>query len=289
MSTRPRKSRLERRIVREAPPFEALEHVEERDEDRDLEHDRQARRRRVDLVLAVELHQLLVLPLIVVLPASAGSPSSPARAPAGSASSGSAGPSPARARAGSCAARRPAPAARAAAPRLAGGEALEAEAVHGQPGDRERHQDRARAGHAGDPHARLDRGGDQPVARVGHGRHPGVGDDARRASPGDQALEQVGGPGGLVVLVVADDRPAGADLQGGAQPAAAAGCPRPRRRRRRRSPARAGAAASRGSPMGVAARTRTPGGGSGSHHRILSGPPVQSPAAHPPGDRAQDA
>ena len=39
-------------------------------------------------------------------------------------------------------------------------------------------------------------------------------------------------------------------------------------------------AASRGSPMGVAARTRTPGG-SGSHPRILSGPPVQSPAAHP--------
>src|SRR6185503_1505935 len=49
--------------------LEVLEDVEERDEDRDLEDDRQARRRRVDLVLAVELHQLLVLPRAVVLPA----------------------------------------------------------------------------------------------------------------------------------------------------------------------------------------------------------------------------
>ncbi len=57
------------RVAREHLALEALEDVEERDEDRDLEDDRQARRGRVDLVLAVELHQLLVLPLLVVLPA----------------------------------------------------------------------------------------------------------------------------------------------------------------------------------------------------------------------------
>ena len=44
------------------------QHVEERDEDRDLEDDRQARGGRVDLVLPVELHQLFVLALLVVLP-----------------------------------------------------------------------------------------------------------------------------------------------------------------------------------------------------------------------------
>ena len=69
MSTRPRHSRLDVRVLREDLVLEVAQHEEERDEDRDLEDDRQARRGRVDLVLPVELHQLFVLPLPVVLPA----------------------------------------------------------------------------------------------------------------------------------------------------------------------------------------------------------------------------
>ena len=45
----------------------ALEHVVERDEDRDLEQQRQAGSQRVDLVLLVELHHRLLLSLLVVL------------------------------------------------------------------------------------------------------------------------------------------------------------------------------------------------------------------------------
>ena len=55
-------------VLDERLRLEVAQHVEQRDEDRDLEDDRQARGGRVDLVLAVELHQLLVLPLLVVLP-----------------------------------------------------------------------------------------------------------------------------------------------------------------------------------------------------------------------------
>src|SRR5262245_26176665 len=49
--------------------LEVAEREEQGDEDRELEQDRQAGGGRVDLVLPVELHQLLVLPLLVVLPA----------------------------------------------------------------------------------------------------------------------------------------------------------------------------------------------------------------------------
>ena len=52
----------------------ALEHVVERDEDRDLEDQRQARGQRIDLVLLVELHHLLLLTLLVVLVLRPGSP-----------------------------------------------------------------------------------------------------------------------------------------------------------------------------------------------------------------------
>ncbi|MDQ3103447.1 MAG: hypothetical protein M3Q53_06390 [Actinomycetota bacterium] len=45
----------------------ALEHVVERDEDRELEQERKAGRERVDLVLLVEAHHLLLLALLVVL------------------------------------------------------------------------------------------------------------------------------------------------------------------------------------------------------------------------------
>ena len=54
-------------VDRQHVVVELAQDVEERDEDRDLEHDRQARGGRVDLVLLVELHQLLVLALLVVL------------------------------------------------------------------------------------------------------------------------------------------------------------------------------------------------------------------------------
>ncbi len=43
------------------------QHVEERDEHRQLHQQRQARRQRIDLVLLVELHQLLLLALFVLL------------------------------------------------------------------------------------------------------------------------------------------------------------------------------------------------------------------------------
>ena len=45
----------------------AAQHVEQRDEDRQLQQQRQARRERVDFVLAVEVHDLLLLALFVVL------------------------------------------------------------------------------------------------------------------------------------------------------------------------------------------------------------------------------
>ena len=77
---------------------EVLERQVERDEDRELREQRQARRGRVDVVLLVELHQLFVQLLRGRPCTSAGSPSSPARAPAATASSGSGAPSAARAR-----------------------------------------------------------------------------------------------------------------------------------------------------------------------------------------------
>jgi hypothetical protein len=46
---------------------EVLQHQVEGDEDRELRQQRQARGGRVDVVLAVELHQLFLLPLLVGL------------------------------------------------------------------------------------------------------------------------------------------------------------------------------------------------------------------------------
>ena len=88
------------------------------------------------------------------------------------------------------------------------------------------------------------------------------------------------------MLVVAEDRPGGADPEGGAQPAQAPGV-------------------LGGDDVGAGDLLREPGSGvprvadgggrededagagSGSHPRILSGPPVQSPAAHPAGGRGR--
>ena len=106
--------------------------------------------------------------------------------------------------------------------RLAWEEAVEAEPVHRQARHRERHEHGARSRDAGDAHPGLDRSGDEAVARVGDGRHTGVGDDDD-ARAGDKALDEVGRAGRLVVLVVADDRPARRDREVGEQSPQAAG------------------------------------------------------------------
>ena len=80
-----------------------------------------------------------------------------------------------------CAPRRRARAAGSAGPtRRAGQEALEAEPVAGQPGQRQRGGDGARAGGGGDRHAGVQRGPDQPVAGVGDAGHAAVGDQRDR-------------------------------------------------------------------------------------------------------------
>ena len=56
------RERPRRRVLREL-----AQHEIEREEDRDLQHQRQAGRGRVDLVLPVELHQLFLLALLVGL------------------------------------------------------------------------------------------------------------------------------------------------------------------------------------------------------------------------------
>ena len=82
------------------------------------------------------------------------------------------------------------------------------------------------------------------------------------------------------MLVVAEDRPGGADLEGGAQAAQPPGV-------LGRDDVRAGdllREPGRGVPRvadGGGREDEDAGSGSGSHPRILSGPPVQSPAAHP--------
>ena len=101
-------------------------------------------------------------------------------------------------------------------PGLAREEALEAEAVDGQAGDGERHEDGGRARDAGHPDAGLDGGAHQPVAGIGHRRHPGVGDD-EDALPQPEPLDEVGRARGLVVLVEGQDPSRGLDPQVGAQ------------------------------------------------------------------------
>ena len=54
------------------------QHLVERVEDRDLEQDRQAARRRIDLLVLVELQDFLLLPRLVVLEALLDAPSSSA-------------------------------------------------------------------------------------------------------------------------------------------------------------------------------------------------------------------
>ena len=76
-----------------------------------------------------------------------------------------------------------------ALPRLAWQEALEAEPVDGQAGDGERREDGRGPGHGGHRHVALDRGGDEPVARVRHARHAGIGHE-HHPVPGQQRLEQ---------------------------------------------------------------------------------------------------
>ena len=133
-----------------------------------------------------------------------------------------------------------------ALPRLAGQEALEAEPVDRQTGDGQRGQHRRRPGDAGDADPVLDRGGDQPVAGVGHARHPGVGDEHDPLA-GDQRLQQHRRPRALVALEVGH-HPAGHGRRRGRWSAgAAAGCPRPPRRRPSR--ARRPAAARRRRPV----------------------------------------
>ena len=86
----------------------------------------------------------------------------------------------------SSAARRPAPRGARAAPRLARQEALEAEPVDRQPGDRQRRRHRGRPRHRGDGHAGVDRGPHQPVAGIGDRRHSGVGEQQHRSPPGQR-------------------------------------------------------------------------------------------------------
>ncbi|OPZ49814.1 MAG: hypothetical protein BWY91_02975 [bacterium ADurb.BinA028] len=90
--------------------------------------------------------------------------------------------------------------------RFARQETLEAEAVDREPADRERHEHGARAGDTGDPDASLDRSGNKSVARVRDGRHTGVCDHENPCAR-EQLLDQLGSPGGLVVLVIAQDPP----------------------------------------------------------------------------------
>ena len=77
----------------------------------------------------------------------------------------------------------------------------------GQPGQGQRGQHRGGAGDGGDVQAGGDGAFDQPEARVGDGRHAGVGHHHQGLS-GAHQVQQFGGLGRLVVLVVADD-PAG--------------------------------------------------------------------------------
>ncbi len=146
---------------------------------------------------------------------------------------------------------------RARSPRLAWQEALEAEPVDRQSGDRERGQHRGGAGDAGHRDVVLDGGRDQAVAGVGDARHPGVGHQHHPVA-GQQGLEQRLGPQVLVALEVGDDPTRDLDARGRWPADAAGGCPRRPRRRQLASsaPSRGGASSTR--PIGVAASTSVP-------------------------------
>src|SRR3569833_3124311 len=79
-------------------------------------------------------------------------------------------------------------------PRLARQEALEAEAVARQPGDHQRGRHLGRPRQDGDRHLGLDRGGDEPVSRIGHARESRVGDDEHVAAVA-QLVQELGGAG----------------------------------------------------------------------------------------------
>ena len=63
----PEEAQIRRRVEAVDLALEPAQDVEERDEDRDLEEERQARGGRVDLVLLVEAHDLFLLALLVGL------------------------------------------------------------------------------------------------------------------------------------------------------------------------------------------------------------------------------
>ena len=165
--------------------------------------------------------------------------------------------------------------------RLARQEALEAEAVHRQPGQRPaRSAPRTGPGTAVTRMSALDGRGHQPVAGVGDRRHPRVGHQqhprARRPAPRPV-------PGcGRSRCPRSTTRPArrACTSERLRSAGAAAGCPR--RRRRRRPPARRASrgGASARSPMGVPASTSTPVTGSVS-------PCPAAGARHGPAPRAR--
>src|SRR3954454_13581570 len=91
-------------------------------------------------------------------------------------------------------------------------EPLEAEAVAGQPGDRQRRRHRGGAGHRGHEHAGVDRRPHQRVAGIGHRRHAGVGQQQDRLPVGERG-QQARQPRALHRLVEGHDPPGERDLQ----------------------------------------------------------------------------
>ena len=96
--------------------------------------------------------------------------------------------------------------------RLTRQEALEAEAVRGKTGQGEGGEHRRGTGGHGDGDTRLRCRGDEPVAGVGDGGHPGI-RDHEDALAGSGRLDQLAGALALVVLVEGDDAPGYVDAQ----------------------------------------------------------------------------
>ena len=86
-------------------------------------------------------------------------------------------------------------------PRFPRQEPLEAEPVAGQPGDRERGQDRRGPGNGGDRQVMVDARPHEAVSRVADRGHPGIGDQ-HHPLPGSNHVHQLRGPGSLVALEV---------------------------------------------------------------------------------------
>ena len=140
---------------------------------------------------------------------------------------------------------------------LARQEPLEAEAVGGQPGERERGQHRGRAGRGGDGEPGGHGPFDQAEARVRDGRHAGVGHH-HEGLAGPHLVQEFAGLGGLVVLVVADDPAGHGDaevLDQAVQPPGVLGGDDVRRRQQFDQPGEASPTL----PIGVAASTIRPG------------------------------